>query len=63
VTQDPIQPLLAVDRLTVTVPGDPAAGSKEGPPVGVVRGVSFAVDRGEMVGASRSRASAGCSAW
>ena len=35
-------PLLAVDRLTVTVPGP-------GGPLPAVRGVSFTVDRGEMV--------------
>ena len=50
----PTHPLLAVDRLTVTVPGDLGRGAggrlREGPPVPVVREVSFALDRGEMVG-------------
>jgi ABC-type glutathione transport system ATPase component len=38
--------LLELDRLTVTVP----AGREGGPPEPVVRAVSFAIDRGEMVG-------------
>jgi ABC-type glutathione transport system ATPase component len=43
-------PLLELDRLTVTVPGGSGAEPEKAAPEPVVREVSFAIDRGEMVG-------------